>query len=222
LSAIDVFFIILAGFIRRWKLQGHHNAPVTDDLRKAPYYTENSESPVFNQLFAALYDLILCRIPKMGILAPGSGRSIADVFEEKIPDYESIEGERYLVSPELIAYLQWLIYSAPFKSPDHGPRSEEHKKYYDTWAASFKARWGAYRKLLLKELEKWYVRFPPDQLKGRRKSRVGSQGSSVIIVDEGLPMESASDNEQGGDAAAAAGDAGGGGEAAAAAGGPGL
>ena len=197
-------------------MPGHHSAPVTDDPRRAPDYVENGASPVFNQLFAALYDLILCRIPKMGILAPDSGRSITDIFEEKMPDYENIGNERYLVSPELIAYLQWLIYSAPFKSPDQGPRAEEHKRYYDTWAASFKARWGAYRKLLLKELEQWYKRFPPG-LKGRRKSKVGSQGSSVIIVDEGLPMESASDKEQGdaGDGDAGDGDA-------AAAGGPGL
>ena len=56
-------------------------------------------------------------------------------------------------------YLQWLIYSDPFKSPDQGVPRDEHNKYYDTWVVMFKSRWGPYRnsvrKLLLKELETW-------------------------------------------------------------------
>ena len=46
--------------------------------------------------------------------------------------------------------------SDSFKSPDQGARGDKHKKYYDTWVVSVKARWGAYRKKLLKELEKWF------------------------------------------------------------------
>ena len=76
-----------------------------------------------------------------------------------------------MVGPELIAYLQWLIYSALFKSPDQGARRDEHKKYYDTWVVSFKARRGAYRKKLLKELQKWYHMHPPGMTKGRGRSK---------------------------------------------------
>ena len=54
-----------------------------------------------------MYDLILCRIPKMGLIAPNPGCSIADVFEDTIPNYGVSAGEdKHLVGPELIAYLQ--------------------------------------------------------------------------------------------------------------------
>ena len=54
-----VFIIILAGMLRslRWKLPCFHKAPVNDDPRQAPYYTDHDQSPYFNQLFAAMYDL---------------------------------------------------------------------------------------------------------------------------------------------------------------------
>ena len=72
--------------LRRWQLPGFHEAPVNEDPRQAPYYTNHDQSPHFNQLFVAMYDLILCRIPKMGLIAPNPGRSIADVFEMTIPN----------------------------------------------------------------------------------------------------------------------------------------
>ena len=108
-----------------------------------------------------MYDLVLCRIPKMGLIAPNPGCSIANVFEEKIPNYGDSAGEeRQLVGPGLIAYLQWLLYRAPFKSQDQGARGDEHKKSHNTWVVLFKARWGAYSKKLLKDLEKWYHKHP--------------------------------------------------------------
>ena len=86
------------------------------------------------------------------------GRTIAEIFEEKIPNIgENDEGGRYLVSPELIAYLQWLIYSAQYKAQDQGARGEEHKKYYNIWLVSFKAKLGLYCKKLLKELERAFA-----------------------------------------------------------------
>ena len=122
-----------------------------------------------------------------------------------VPNYGKNAGEeRRLVGPELIAYLQWLIYSAPFKSQDQGARRDEHMKYYYTWVVSFKARWGAYRKKLLKELEKWFHKHPPGMTKGRRKSKVPSQTSMALHVDEGLLLESGSDREGGGPSGAAA------------------
>ena len=96
-----------------------------------------------------MYNLILCPILKMGLKAFNPGRSIAYVFEEKIPNWGNSAGEeRHLVGPELIVYLQWLIRCAPFKSPDQGAHGAEvgsvhgaeDKKYYDTWIVSFKAR----------------------------------------------------------------------------------
>ena len=97
-----------------------------------------------------------------------------------------------------------MIYSAPFQSPDQGARGDEHKKYYDRWVVSFKARWSAYRKKLLKELEKWYRIHPPGMTKGRRKSKLPGQTSTALAVDEGLVLESGSDNEGGGPSGAGA------------------
>ena len=141
----------------------------------------------------------------MGLIAPNPGRSIADVFEDTILNYGDSAGEeRHVVGPELIEYLQWLIYSAQFKSPDQGACGDEHKKYYNTWVVSFKARWGAYHKNLLKELEKWYHKHPPGMTKGCHRSKVPSQASKALPVDEGLLLESGSDNEGGGPSGAAA------------------
>ena len=39
------------------KVPGFHKAPLNDDPRQAPYYTDYDQSPYFNQLFAAMYDL---------------------------------------------------------------------------------------------------------------------------------------------------------------------
>ena len=116
-----------------------HKAPVNDDPRLAPYYTDHDQSPGFDQLFAAMYDLILCRIPKMGLIAPNPGRSIADIFEEKIPNYSDIAWEeRHLVGPELTAYLQWLIYSAPFQvtGPGRARRRTEVLRHIGSFVQS--------------------------------------------------------------------------------------
>ena len=120
LSETDfVFIIISAGEIRRWKLPGFHKAPINDDPRQAPYYTDHDQSPYFNQLFAVMCDT-------------------------------------------------------------------------------------AYRKKLLKELEKRYHKHQQGMIKGRRKSKVPSQASTVLPVDEGLLLESGSDSEGGGAPMAAA------------------
>ena len=140
LSAADFAFIISAGMIRRWKIPGQDAAPVIDDLCQAQYYTNHDQVPYMNQLFAAMYNLVLCRISKMDLIAPSS---IAEIFEEKNPNYGGNDGEeRHLVGPELIADLQWLIYNALLQSSDQGARGEEHKKYYDTYVTTFQSRWG--------------------------------------------------------------------------------
>ena len=58
---------------------------MNDDLRNPPFYDPGRTSPTFNMLFAALWDLILPRITKMGIFAPEAGSSIKDVFNMKMP-----------------------------------------------------------------------------------------------------------------------------------------
>ena len=137
--------------------------------------SSNSSLQRCKELFlqtALCSDVILCSIPKLGLLTSTPGRSIAEIFEEEIPNFgENDWEERYLVSPELIAYLQWLIYSAQYKSQDHGARGDEHKKYFDTWIVSFKARWGIYSKKVLNELERLHHENQP-KTTSRRKSKV--------------------------------------------------
>ena len=50
--------------------------------------------------------------------------SLKGIFDEKIPAVDGCTEkgdvnaeEKHIVSPELIAYLKWLIYTAPFKDP---------------------------------------------------------------------------------------------------------
>ena len=78
-----------------------------DDLRNPQFYDKGRASPTFNQLFAALWDLLLTSITKMGIFAPEAcGRSLEDVFNMKMPAFAAdddasaeISGGRHLLSP---------------------------------------------------------------------------------------------------------------------------
>ena len=59
-SATDFLIIFIwADKLRRWKLPVFQKAPVNDDPRQESYYTDHQQSPYFNQLFAAMYNLIL-------------------------------------------------------------------------------------------------------------------------------------------------------------------
>ena len=90
--------LFLAGYIENWRL-----GPGGDDLRAAPYFTRRDDSPHFNRLFAAIYDIFFTKLTNLGRLIPSSGRTLKDIFTEKIHGTD-----KYLVSAELIAYLQWL------------------------------------------------------------------------------------------------------------------
>ena len=141
-----------------------------DDLRAAPYYTKTNESPVFNQLFAALYDLILCRITKMSSLAPSPGRTLEAIFQEKIPKInpaDETERAKFVISPELIAYLKWLIYTAAFKDPNSGDRAGIHAKFYVDWVSEIITKEKGYRKKLLEQLQIWYGKRQSTKKRGR-------------------------------------------------------
>ncbi len=63
----------------------------------------------------------------MSAFAPGHGGSLQGIFQEKIPTVADVDQkdvnaqEKNLVSSELLTYLKWLIYSAPYKGPFKGP-----------------------------------------------------------------------------------------------------
>ena len=68
---------------------------VNDDLCQVPNYIDHEQSPHLNQLFPALYDLVLYHIPKKDLIVFSPGRSIVDFFEfeKKIPNYGENDGE---------------------------------------------------------------------------------------------------------------------------------
>ena len=74
---------MLTGNFAYWKL-GRDTA---DNLRVAPFFTETGDEKPFNQLFAAAYDLILCRCEKMGHLVPSSERDIKAFKDQKEREY---------------------------------------------------------------------------------------------------------------------------------------
>ena len=93
----QTYSTLLAGRIENWRLGADG-----DDLRASPYFTKRPDSPPFNRLFAALYDLIFTKMTNMGYLIPSPTRTLKEIFKEKIHGTE-----RFLVSAELIAYLKW-------------------------------------------------------------------------------------------------------------------
>jgi hypothetical protein len=159
--------------IQKWRV-GDDDVAWNDDLRKPPFYDKTRPSPTFNLLFAALWDLILCSMTKMSNFAPTGGRSLHDIFDQKIPAVEGAEEddvnikEKNLVSPELIAYLKWLIYTAPFKDPFAEPRGSLHIQFYVNWVRTYATQEDQSRKRLFEALEIWYDKFPITKKRGRQ------------------------------------------------------
>jgi hypothetical protein len=80
----DLILITTAGHIQRWQLPGHHEAQDNDNFRQAQYYYGHAASQFFNQLFAALYDLIISTITKEGLLVPCQGHTVRDILAEQM------------------------------------------------------------------------------------------------------------------------------------------
>ena len=160
---------LLTGNLSYWKLG-------QDNLRVAPFYTETGDELPFNQLFAAAYDLILCRCERMGYLAPSQERDIKAIFMEKV-----FGTERFLVSEETIAYLKWLIYTSVFKDGEQRDKvggELGHVLYYQRELQTLQHPDNKYwRTALRRELEKWYAAHPPV---GRRRK---SQRPSTFVLD---------------------------------------
>ena len=81
--------------------------------------------------------------------------------------------EKNIVSPELLAYFKWLIYTAHFKDLFAVPRGAMQRKFYIDWVDTMDSKEDSFRKKLMAQLEIWYVRFPPGKKRGR-SSRAGN------------------------------------------------
>ena len=157
------YVALLAGRIENWRLGADG-----DNLRAAPYFMSgHADSPNFNRLFAAIYDIFFSKLTNMGRLIPSPGRTIRDIFMEKVHGTD-----KFLVSAELIAYLKWLIYVAAFKDRS----SVQHDLYYQRELAKF-SRSTQWRGMLFIVLDAWYKDFQPS------KKRRSNNYRAVSVVD---------------------------------------
>ncbi len=152
--------MLCAGCIENWRL-----GDGGDDIKISPYFKPHDDSPNFNRLFAALYDVIFTKLTKMGRLIPGPGRTLKEIFKEKI--YGT---DKHVISEELVAYLMWLIYIAAFKDRSNVP----HEVFYNTKVAYLRSAALRWRTDLYIKLAAWYEKYPPS------KKRSRSSGATVV------------------------------------------
>jgi hypothetical protein len=161
----------LAGFIQNWRV-GRGG----DDLRAAPYFTKRDNSPVFNRLFAAIYDIFFTKMTNLRRLISTCCRTLKDIFTEKIHGTD-----KYLVSEHLIAYLKWLIYVAAFKDRSTLP----HEDFYGDVLEMFKGS-RQWRGRLYNELDAWSKDFQPSKRRrshGASTSRENNVNRTRVLVD---------------------------------------
>jgi len=164
---VKTYVPLLAGCIENWK-SGQEN------LRAAPYFTARGDGPAFNRLFAALYDLIFSKLTNMGRPIPSAGRTLKEIFKEKI--YGT---DKFLVSAELIGYLKWLIYVAAFKDRGGVP----HEAFYTRYVARLNLpESNQWRGQLFLELQGWYEEYKPS----KRRKTVAT--ACVVQVGDIVPI----------------------------------
>ena len=164
----------MPGRIENWRL-----GPDGDDLRSAPFFDETAKFPNVNRLFAALYDLIFSKLTNMGHVIPSQNRALKEIFKDKVPGMaRDKDHDLQVISPELIAYLKWLIYVAAYED-----RSlVEHEQFYQDQVAFYRnpAYYKIWRSLLYQELHAWYQEHPRSSKK--RKS-CGKASGHVAVVN---------------------------------------
>jgi hypothetical protein len=109
----------------------------------------------------------------MSHVIPSCSRTLREIFKEKVPGTD-----RQLISPELIAYLKWLIYVAAYEDRS----TLAHVEFYQKQVALFQnpATYKIWRSLLYKELDEWYKEHPPTK---KRKSYGAASGSPSVVAD---------------------------------------
>ena len=162
------YVTLLAGRIENWRLGASG-----DNLRSSPYFRMQADSPTFNRLSAAMYDVFFSKLTNMGRLVPDNHRTLADVFKEKI--YGT---DKYLVSAEIIAYLKWLIYVAAFKDRGNVAHELFNIKEFAYLNKPSSARW---RSFFCAELLEWYIEFP--SFKKRKNRSRGVPIQEAVEVD---------------------------------------
>jgi hypothetical protein len=120
---------------------------------------------LINLLFAGLFDLIIGRMTQMGLLIPnaGEGSTLRQIFQHQLPKIKEGEKDKYLIGAEIITFVKWLIYTAPFKDANLEPRGTAHAKFVSDWRHTIRSSEEAYRTKLKDMLTIWYTKHPPSR-----------------------------------------------------------
>ena len=99
--------ILFAVKIEQWRLpedpaRGCDIDAPGNDLSQGRYFVLTNKSPPINLFFAAaaaLFDLIICRTTKMGLLIPiaSEGHDLDAIFAKKVPKIKNDENDKWLV-----------------------------------------------------------------------------------------------------------------------------
>jgi hypothetical protein len=67
----------------------------------------------------------------MGLMIPksGNGCNLDKIFEYKLKLNEK-DSDKHLIGAEIIAFLKWLIYTAPYKDCNAEPHGPTHALFY--------------------------------------------------------------------------------------------
>jgi hypothetical protein len=109
----------------------------------------------------------------MGHVIPTGDHTLKEIFKDKVP---GMDQDHDLISPELIAYLKWLIYVAPY-----GDRSMvDHEEFYENQVAFYRdpAYYKIWRSLLYRELDAWYTEHPSSK---KRRSKGAASGRVTVV-----------------------------------------
>ena len=88
------------------------------------------------------------------------------------------------MSPKLMAYLKWLIYTAAFKEPLADARGTTHMQFYLKWTETFASKQDAHRKKLFDALEIWYESIQPSKKRGRSLLAAGPVSVGGGLLDD--------------------------------------
>ena len=87
--------------------------------------------------------------------------------------------EKCIVSPKLIAYLKWLIYTAAFKVPFAEQQGAIHRQFYLDSVDTFASKEDSFLQRLKEQLEIWYAMFPAGKKRGSSSRAATAQERTV-------------------------------------------
>jgi hypothetical protein len=96
--------------------------------------------------------------------------------------------DKYLIGAEIIAFVKWLIYTAPFKDRDCNlnaePRVKIHSKVYkdSEWRGTVHDAEKKMRRKLKAQLAIWYAKHPPSKRRAHLQGRLTGTGIMMPVV----------------------------------------